>query len=57
MGKSPQFAYPVQPQVQEDGRVLVTFPDVPETLTDGATVVEAALNVLGRRLVVAAYAA
>ena len=41
MGKSPQFAYPVQPQVQEDGRALVTFPDISEALTDGATVVEA----------------
>lgn len=55
MGKSPQFAYPVR--VQEDGRVLVTFPDIPEAPTDGATVVKVALNVLGRRLVVAAHAA
>lgn len=41
MEKSPQFTYPVQPQVQEDGRVLVTFPDIPEALTDGATQAEA----------------
>ncbi len=35
------LAYPVQLQVQEDGSVLVTFPDIPEALTDGATEAEA----------------
>lgn len=36
-----KIVYPVQLTPQEDNSVLVTFPDVPEALTDGATESEA----------------
>lgn len=41
MARFMPLAYPVQLQVQEDGSVLVTFPDIPEALTDGTTEAEA----------------
>lgn len=36
-----RLAYPVNLEVQEDGSVLVSFPDIPEALTEGATKEEA----------------
>ena len=36
-----KLAWPVELQRQEDGTVLVTFPDIPEALTDGSTAAEA----------------
>jgi antitoxin HicB len=50
-GKSPQakgavmdgmrYTYPARLEVDEDGRPVVHFPDLPEALTDGADQVEA----------------
>jgi antitoxin HicB len=34
-------AYPAKLMKDEDGRYLVTFPDIPEALTDGATIEDA----------------
>ena len=36
-----RLAWPVDLQPQEDGAVLVTFPDIPEALTEGATEADA----------------
>ena len=36
-----RLVWPVDLQRQEDGSVLVSFPDIPEALTEGATEVEA----------------
>jgi antitoxin HicB len=36
-----QTAYPVKLTSQDDGSHLVTFPDVPEALTEGSTPIEA----------------
>ena len=36
-----RLAWPVDLQRQEDGAVLVTFPDIPEALTEGATEADA----------------
>lgn len=36
-----KIVYPAQFQADEDGRVLVTFRDLPEAATDGATMEEA----------------
>ena len=36
-----KLAWPVDLQRQEDGAILVSFPDVPEALTEGATVTDA----------------
>ena len=41
MAKSMQLAYPVKLDTQEEGNVLVSFPDVPEALTEGTTEQEA----------------
>lgn len=41
MTQSTRLAYPVRLARQEDGYVLVSFPDVPEALTEGATEREA----------------
>ncbi len=35
------LAWPVNLQRQEDGAILVSFPDIPEALTEGATEAEA----------------
>ncbi len=35
------MAYPTTLKRQRDGRILVTFPDIPEALTEGKTVPEA----------------
>lgn len=35
------FVYPAVTRVDEDGRVVVRFPDLPEAITDGHTRVEA----------------
>ena len=35
------FAYPAKLVKGKDGRYLITFPDIPEALTDGATEEEA----------------
>lgn len=35
------MAYPVNLKRQKDGHILVTFPDIPEALTEGRTVPEA----------------
>ena len=39
--RSMGFAYPVRLRTDEGGAVLVSFPDVPEALTEGATEQEA----------------
>ena len=36
-----RLAWPVDLQRQEDGAILVSFPDIPEALTEGATETEA----------------
>jgi antitoxin HicB len=36
-----EFAYPIDLIPQADGNFLVSFPDIPEALTDGATKNEA----------------
>jgi antitoxin HicB len=36
-----EFIYPATTKIDEDGRVLVTFPDVHGAVTDGADLVEA----------------
>ena len=36
-----RLAYPVSLDTQDDGSVLVSFPDIPEALTEGATEQEA----------------
>ena len=36
-----RLAYPVNLERQEDGSILVSFPDIPEALTEGATEEEA----------------
>ena len=36
-----RLAYPVKLERQEDGSILVSFPDIPEALTEGATEEEA----------------
>ena len=36
-----RLIWPVDLQRQEDGSILVSFPDIPEALTEGATEVEA----------------
>ena len=36
-----QFTYPARLKQDDEGRYLVTFPDFPEALTDGATIDEA----------------
>ena len=41
MARSTQLAYPVRLETGEDGAVLVSFPDIPEALTEGATEEEA----------------
>lgn len=41
MAKSMQLAYPVMLDPQEDGALFVSFPDVPEALTEGTTKREA----------------
>lgn len=41
MMQSTRLAYPVRLDRQDDGYVLVSFPDVPEALTEGATEREA----------------
>ena len=41
MAQSTRLAYPVRLDRQDDGSVLVSFPDVPEALTEGATEREA----------------
>ena len=41
MPRSTQLAYPVRLEADEHGAVLVSFPDIPEALTEGATEREA----------------
>lgn len=41
MARSTQLAYPVGLATDDDGAVLVSFPDIPEALTEGATEREA----------------
>ena len=41
MARSTQLAYPVGLETDGDGAVLVSFPDIPEALTEGATEQEA----------------
>ena len=41
MARSTQLAYPVGLETDDDGAVLVSFPDIPEALTEGATEQEA----------------
>lgn len=41
MAKSMQLAYPVKLDTQEEGTIFVSFPDVPEALTEGTTEREA----------------
>ena len=41
MARSTQLAYPVRLETGDDGAVLVSFPDIPEALTEGATEQEA----------------
>jgi antitoxin HicB len=41
MAKPITFAYPADLKEQEDGSYLVTFPDLPEALTEGADFMEA----------------
>ena len=41
MAKMLRLSYPVNLDTQEDGGILVSFPDIPEALTEGATVEEA----------------
>lgn len=36
-----RFIYPVDVEQDEDGRFVVSFPDIEEALTDGATLMEA----------------
>ena len=36
-----RLAYPVSLERQEDGSILVSFPDIPEALTEGKTEQEA----------------
>ena len=36
-----QLAYPVKLDTQEEGTIFVSFPDVPEALTEGTTEREA----------------
>ena len=36
-----RLAWPVDQQRQEGGAILVSFPDIPEALTEGATETEA----------------
>ena len=47
-----RFAYPCLTDTDEEGRILVTFPDVPEAGDDGETFAEA-LGEAGRSLIVA----
>ena len=37
MARSTQLAYPVKLETDDRGAVLVSFPDIPEALTEGAT--------------------
>ena len=41
MARSTQLAYPVRLETDDHGAVLVSFPDIPEALTEGATEQEA----------------
>lgn len=41
-----ELAYPVNLSLQDDGSILVTFPGVPEALTDGETEAEALAEAL-----------
>lgn len=41
-----RYAYPIKAATDEDGRHLVTFPDVPEAGDDGATLAEAEKSLL-----------
>ena len=41
MARSTQLAYPVRLETDDPGAVLVSFPDFPEALTEGATEQEA----------------
>ncbi len=41
MARTLTLAYPANLDMQEDGGILVSFPDIPEALTEGATVEEA----------------
>ncbi len=41
-----QIAYPAKLETDEDGRVLVTFRDLPEAATDGADEAEASLEAI-----------
>ena len=41
MARSTQLAYPVRLETDDPGAVLVSFPDIPEALTEGATEQEA----------------
>ena len=41
MARTLQLAYPAKLEAQEDGAVLVSFPDIPEALTEGSTRAEA----------------
>ncbi|HWB48441.1 MAG TPA: type II toxin-antitoxin system HicB family antitoxin, partial [Stellaceae bacterium] len=38
------YAYPAHFEPQPDGSFLVSFPDLPEALTDGADLSEALIN-------------
>jgi hypothetical protein len=39
-----RYAYPARLRRGEDGRFVVSFPDLPEALTDGATLAEALMS-------------
>ncbi len=39
-----EMAWPVELERQEDGSILVSFPDIPEALTEGATEEEAVMH-------------
>lgn len=41
MAQTTQMAYPVRLETDDGGAVLVSFPDIPEALTEGATEAEA----------------
>ena len=41
MNSSTRMAWPVNLEQQPDGSVLVSFPDIPQALTEGATIADA----------------
>jgi len=41
MRRMPRFAFPIKLEVQRNGWILASFPDVPEALTEGETEREA----------------